>query len=404
MKHIHKEAFCLMTYAADDGSETETLWNSRDGVTPFGISSVSGKSMHHVDWQEDKYCPDFVPPPGMRIFVDATLELVTPELNKYVETIFSEYEGGCWKTRQEAFDALLPGWLYNGEAPWVITVPHASAPAPQSQVSRPIVASFDAMDEECANPEHSCHTPTPQSAPVLYGVGLDRDTAPKPVEQGEQIGCTVDEDGCAVAILADSPAPSQPDESIELGKLKYCVGCTPVDGKHAVTCVAPVSFCPDCGSCIRNFSTAGCESLWHEVSEGKLLLAALREIQRLREQLNQAGEVLTKYEEQPAPSQPELTNGVQVTADDVECAEEWSAEVDDAILRREFIKTDSSNRALVRGIQQLRGQNSAQSKIIHGLQGRADGLEQQLAQMQQMRDALQSQLNNSLRKRFELQH
>jgi len=157
MKHIHKEAFCLMTYAADDGSETETLWNSRDGVTPFGISSVSGKSMHHVDWQEDKYCPDFVPPPGMRIFVDATLELVTPELNKYVETIFSEYEGGCWKTRQEAFDALLPGWLYNGEAPWVITVPHASAPAPQSQVSRPIVASFDAMDEECANPEHSCH-------------------------------------------------------------------------------------------------------------------------------------------------------------------------------------------------------------------------------------------------------
>jgi hypothetical protein len=95
---------------------------------------------------------------------------------------------------------------------------------------------------------------------------------------------------------------------------------------------------------------------------------------------------------------------VQVTADDVECAEEWSAEVDDSILRREFIKTDSSNRALVRGIQQLRGQNSAQSKIIHGLQGRADGLEQQLAQMQQMRDALQSQLNNSLRKRFELQH
>ena len=149
MKHIHKEAFCLMTYAADDGSETETLWNSREGVTPFGISSVSGKSMHHVAWQEDKYCPDFVPPPGMRIFVDATLELVTPELNKYVETIFSEYEGGCWKTRQEAFDALLPGWLSNGEAPWVITVPHASAPAPQSQVSRPIVASFDAMDKQC---------------------------------------------------------------------------------------------------------------------------------------------------------------------------------------------------------------------------------------------------------------
>jgi predicted type IV restriction endonuclease len=33
----------------------------------------------------------------------------------------------------------------------------------------------------------------------------------KPVEQGEQIGCTVDEGGCAVAIRADIPAPSQPE-------------------------------------------------------------------------------------------------------------------------------------------------------------------------------------------------
>ena len=36
-------------------------------------------------------------------------------------------------------------------------------------------------------------------------------TENRPVEQGEQIGCTVDEEGCAVAICADIPAPSEPE-------------------------------------------------------------------------------------------------------------------------------------------------------------------------------------------------
>ena len=43
---VHAEAFQLMLYRADDGSEL-WFWNSRDGVTPFG-TSVDGKEYLHA--------------------------------------------------------------------------------------------------------------------------------------------------------------------------------------------------------------------------------------------------------------------------------------------------------------------------------------------------------------------
>jgi hypothetical protein len=70
----HAEAYCLMTYVADDGSEQETVWNSRDGVTPFVITLRSGKTATHVNWHADRRVPDHVPEPGSRMFVDLTPE------------------------------------------------------------------------------------------------------------------------------------------------------------------------------------------------------------------------------------------------------------------------------------------------------------------------------------------
>ena len=54
------------------------------------------------------------------------------------------------------------------------------------------------LDERCA--DHCVGEACPET-----------DCPVKPVEQGEQIGCTVDEEGCAVAICADIPAPSEPE-------------------------------------------------------------------------------------------------------------------------------------------------------------------------------------------------
>jgi len=74
MDHHHAEAFHLMKYATKDGSHWEMIWNSRDGVTPFMVHSEDGRTMEHVEWRSDQYAPEWVPPLGSRIFVDATLE------------------------------------------------------------------------------------------------------------------------------------------------------------------------------------------------------------------------------------------------------------------------------------------------------------------------------------------
>ena len=116
----HPEAYCLMTYSTDDGSEKETLWNSRDGVTPFCINSAkTEKAMNHVAWNMDARKFDFVPPVGMRVFVDATRELVEPWLREFIEKNWPM--NGYFKTKEEAFEALLPEWIKPG-SPWIITV------------------------------------------------------------------------------------------------------------------------------------------------------------------------------------------------------------------------------------------------------------------------------------------
>ena len=68
--HKCGDAFMLMLYASKDNSISEYLWNSRDGVTPFGISARDDKTeLFHAHWEGDIYCPKYRPPVGMRIFV-----------------------------------------------------------------------------------------------------------------------------------------------------------------------------------------------------------------------------------------------------------------------------------------------------------------------------------------------
>jgi hypothetical protein len=74
VRYEHAEAFCLMTYQANDGTEQEVIWNSRDGVTPFVIRLRNGKEASHVTWKDDRCDPDHKPQPGDRIFVDLTPE------------------------------------------------------------------------------------------------------------------------------------------------------------------------------------------------------------------------------------------------------------------------------------------------------------------------------------------
>lgn len=74
-KYQHGEAFCLMTYRAeDDPSDVEVIWNSRDGVTPFIMTNRNGRLAKHVAWYDDECRPDHKPQVGDRIWVDLTAE------------------------------------------------------------------------------------------------------------------------------------------------------------------------------------------------------------------------------------------------------------------------------------------------------------------------------------------
>lgn len=58
-RHAHGEAFKLMWYACRECPARIRIWNSRDGVTPFGMCcpSCGGGGMLHVDWKLDEYAP-----------------------------------------------------------------------------------------------------------------------------------------------------------------------------------------------------------------------------------------------------------------------------------------------------------------------------------------------------------
>jgi len=74
VRHRHIEAFRLMLYSSPDGAIIETIWNSRDGVTPYIVSAKDGVTeLRHVLWGGDPYAPHHVPNLGDRVFVDLSL-------------------------------------------------------------------------------------------------------------------------------------------------------------------------------------------------------------------------------------------------------------------------------------------------------------------------------------------
>lgn len=106
-----------MKYATDDGSVVEWIWNSRDGVTPFCVTSRCGKLMSHVQWKYDIRILDYKPLPGERIFIDATPELMRPAAEKYIRQREPNTGGEIFESLVRH---LLSVWLTEKGAPMVI--------------------------------------------------------------------------------------------------------------------------------------------------------------------------------------------------------------------------------------------------------------------------------------------
>ena len=76
-----------MPYRDDVTGEVEHIWNSRDGVTPYVISSRAGNAATHVF--QDDYLPGYVPAVGSRVFVNLTRAR-------------AEHKAEIWAQRSEA--------------------------------------------------------------------------------------------------------------------------------------------------------------------------------------------------------------------------------------------------------------------------------------------------------------
>ena len=75
-KYRHAEAFCLMTYMCDKCSYGEHVWNSRDGVTPFGFACARCPgTMFHVNPEDDLCKPDYIPEKGEHVWITLPPEL-----------------------------------------------------------------------------------------------------------------------------------------------------------------------------------------------------------------------------------------------------------------------------------------------------------------------------------------
>lgn len=90
MADQHKEAFALMWYACGCGHR-ERIWNSRDGVTPFGTlcPSCGQPNMKHVAWGQDERKPDHKLVKGQRYWRDGTADeavaIIERRLQRFAE-------------------------------------------------------------------------------------------------------------------------------------------------------------------------------------------------------------------------------------------------------------------------------------------------------------------------------
>lgn len=122
-KYDHAEAFCTMQYECQTCKTIETLWNSRDGVTPFIIQCQQcDGEMNHGSFEFDECMPDYFPRKGMRVFVDLPENFREVFKKMFINMTWNigDYPmNDRFKTKQDALKILMDENMHNGE-PYVL--------------------------------------------------------------------------------------------------------------------------------------------------------------------------------------------------------------------------------------------------------------------------------------------
>lgn len=96
----HREAYHIMLYRCDKGHD-ELLWNTRDGVTPFGINCIEcGSGAYHENWEQDVQTLK-VPATVRRVFVDARPD------HKHLIQAAKDYVEKYWDDPQYPMSSIM---------------------------------------------------------------------------------------------------------------------------------------------------------------------------------------------------------------------------------------------------------------------------------------------------------
>lgn len=116
-KFNHAEAFCLMNYKCEKCGKIELLWNSRDGVTPFGIGCINcNGEMFHSNFGGDKCKEDYIPDKGQRVFIDYPKSLIAPFARRRVAQIDSYNH----EEKDDLIKNIIDG--FHEDEPYIITI------------------------------------------------------------------------------------------------------------------------------------------------------------------------------------------------------------------------------------------------------------------------------------------
>lgn len=119
--HQHGEAFMLMRYVCKNCGHDELIWNSRDGVTPFGVgcSKCDKGIANHIDWGWDAYVPNHRLRHKQRFFRDGTTDEAVKSMERRFEAMKDDYplepgekEEMLSVIRKNESTEFLPGWPF----------------------------------------------------------------------------------------------------------------------------------------------------------------------------------------------------------------------------------------------------------------------------------------------------
>ena len=119
-KYNHAEAYCLMKYKCEKCGTVETIWNSRDGVTPFIINCEKCNGhMQNIDWNADERKINYIPKIGQRVFIDMPFDYYKVFCRVRAKQIKDNVKGNTDKL-QKIYNNLVKE--YNKNEPFIIKI------------------------------------------------------------------------------------------------------------------------------------------------------------------------------------------------------------------------------------------------------------------------------------------